>query len=67
MCVVQCVTVMKSAAFHLTVLMTALVSVNPEPQGAAVTPAYLDIPGELTDPAAQVSCCHVCTAKKCFF
>lgn len=58
-CVVQCVTAMKNAAFRLTVLMTVHVSVNPEPQDVAVTPAYLDTPGELMDQAAQVSCCHV--------
>lgn len=57
-CFVQCVTVMKSEVFRLTVLMTVHVSVEPEPQAAVVTPAYLDTPGEETDRAAQVSCCY---------
>lgn len=59
MCVEQCVTAMKNAVFRLTALMKVHVSVNPEPQGGAVTPAYLDTPGEGMDRAAQVSCCCV--------
>lgn len=58
LCVVQCVTAMKKAVFHLSALTTVHVSVKPEPQGAAVTPACLDTPGEVMDRAAQVSCCY---------
>lgn len=59
----QCVTAMRNAAFRLTVLMMAHVSVNVEPQGVAVTPACLDTPGEVTGRAAQVSCCYVAITK----
>lgn len=55
----QSVTVMKSAVFLLTALTTVCVSVNPEPQGGAVTPAYLDTPGEEAEPAAQVGGSHM--------
>ncbi|TNM89817.1 hypothetical protein fugu_004051 [Takifugu bimaculatus] len=44
---------MKNAVFPLTVRMMAYASVNLGPQGVVVTPAYLDIPGEVMDQAAQ--------------
>lgn len=55
-CGVQCVTAMKTAVFRLTALLTVHVPARPAPQGGAVTPAYLDTPGEPMDRAAQVSC-----------
>lgn len=53
MCV-QSVTVIRSAVFLLVALTTVSVSVKLEPQGGAVTPAYLDTRGERAEPAAQV-------------
>ncbi len=50
----QSVTVMWSAVFPLTARTLVSVSVNLEPQGGAVTPVYLDTPGEEAEPAAQV-------------
>lgn len=42
------------AVFLLTALTLVSVSVNSEAQAGAVTPVYLDTPGEGTKPAAQV-------------
>lgn len=38
----------------LTALTLVSASVKMEPQGGAVTPVYLDTPGEEAEPAAQV-------------
>lgn len=47
-------TVIWSAVSLLTVWTPVSVSVNLEVQGVAVTPVYLDTPGEEVEPAAQV-------------
>lgn len=51
----QSVTAMQTAVRLRTVQSLASVPAKLEPQGGAVTPAFLDTPGEEAEPDAQVS------------